>query len=69
VTVDRDLGQAVDAVDVDQVGRRRQPQLHHREQALASGQYPPFVSEFGEQRHRLVDRRRGRVLEWCWIHR
>jgi hypothetical protein len=33
-----DVGQAGDPVDVDQVSRTRQPELHHRNEALAAAQ-------------------------------
>ena len=34
-----------EAVDVNQVLRRRQPQLHHRQQAVAAGEQARFRSE------------------------
>ena len=47
--VDLDIGQLAEPVDVDQGLRLRQPQLHHRDQAVPAGQDPRLGAEPGEQ--------------------
>jgi hypothetical protein len=59
-----DVGQlALERVDVDEVLRRGQPQLHHRQQRVAPGDQPRLGAEPLQQRDGLVDARRARVLE------
>ena len=38
-----------DAGEIDQMRGRRQPQLHHRNEAVAAGKRPAVVAQFGEQ--------------------
>src|SRR5690606_6689176 len=57
-----------DPVDVDEVARGGQAQLHHRKEALSPRQDPPFVSQLCEERRRLLERGGRRVLEWRWVH-
>jgi hypothetical protein len=38
-----------DAPQVDQMRRTRQPQLHHRDQALAAGQHARAIGMLGKQ--------------------
>ena len=53
----------LERVDVDQVLGRREPQLHHRQQRVAAGDEPGLRAEPLQQRDRLVDARRARVVE------
>ena len=55
VAVAADALQAGDAVQIDQMLRRREPQLHHRDQAVAAGERPGLVAERGEQLDRIGD--------------
>ncbi len=58
----RDLAQPVDAVDVDQMRRPRQPERHDRHQALAARQHAAIVGrDLRQRRDRLIDRL-GRVI-------
>ena len=45
-----------------------QPEVEHRDQALAAGEHLGLVAEFGEQRDDLVDGRRCVVVERCRLH-
>src|SRR4029078_9900916 len=65
------LGDAVevlDAVDVDQQIRCRQPHIERGDQALSAGEQPRIVLVLGEERHRLLDRFRLGVCEWRRLH-
>ena len=55
VALAADALQPVDAVEVDEVLGRREPQLHHRDQAVAAGERPRLVAELGEQLDRVGD--------------
>jgi len=57
-----------DAVDVDERRRRREPQFHERDEALASGQHLPVVAVLVEMRDGIVERRGRQVLEAGWVH-
>ena len=58
-----------DRPDVDQVGNGRQPQRHHRHQALAAGDDLGLVAELVEQPDRFGDACRRVVLEPPWLQR
>src|ERR1019366_1426087 len=61
---------ASQVVDVDQVVRRREPQLHHRQQRVAAGQDAGLGTKVSQQRQRVLDARRALVLKWCrYLHR
>ena len=47
--VGADALEVADAAEIDQMLRRGQPQLHHRDQAVAAGQRPGVLAEIGEQ--------------------
>ena len=55
VAVGADAFEVGDAGEIDQMRRRRQPQLHHRDKAVAAGQRPAVVAEFGEQADGFLD--------------
>ena len=56
----------VQIVDVDQVLGRREPQLHHRQEAVASGDEPGLAPEPLQQRDRVIDAGGTFVFERCW---
>ena len=47
------------AAEIDQIGGRGEPQLHHRDEAVAAGQRAAVVAELGEQADRFFDRMSG----------
>jgi len=55
-------------VQVDQVLRRRQAELHHRDQAVAAGQRPGIIAQCREQFNRIGDGRRPVVAERARDH-
>ena len=64
-----DAVQAFDPVDVDQLTRRGEPELHDRDQALPSREHLRVVAVRGEEAERLVEGRRSVVLEARRQHR
>jgi hypothetical protein len=61
-----DVGEiALEVVDVDEVLGRSQPQLHHRQQAVAARDDPRLWAETLQQRDGVVDARRALVFERC----
>ena len=62
------VGQARYPVDVHDIFRHGQLQLHQRDQALASGQHDGFGAVLLEQGDRLLQRFGGEVLEFGWYH-
>ena len=58
-----DVGEIAQAADVDQHRRRRQPQLHEREQRVAAGEQLGVVAVLTEQADRLVGRVGPLVVE------
>ena len=65
---DVDVGEAGDLVDVDQVGRRGEPHVEDRDQALPARQHLAVVAHLGQHRDRLVDGARCVVHEGGWLH-
>ena len=64
-----DVLQLREVVDVDQPRRLREPQLHHRQQAVAAGDDPRVLVRF-QRRDRALQARRPLVLKRCWgLHR
>ena len=59
-----DVGELGEVVDVDQVLGAGQPQLHHRQQAVAAGDDPRLGAEPLERRDRAVHAGGSLVLEW-----
>ena len=59
-----DVGELREVVDVDQVLGAGEPQLHHRQQAVAAGDDPRLGAEPLERRDGALDARRTLVLEW-----
>ena len=54
----------LDAVDVDEMRRLRQPERHGRNQALAAGEHAAVVRRnLGQNRNRLIDRLRRVIAE------
>ena len=66
--VGADALEVADAAEVDEMGRRRQPQLHHRDEAVAAGERPGVLAEIGEQGDGFVDGFRAVVGECAWNH-
>ena len=60
--------QAGDLAQVDEQRRRRQPQLHQRDQRVPAGQRLGVLAAVGERPDRLVERVRGGVVELCRDH-
>ncbi len=60
--------QARDTVDVDEDRGGRQPQFHHRDQALAPGQHPCLIAALGESGERLGQGVGRQVVERCRVH-
>ena len=58
-----------ESTDVDQHRRRRQPQLHQRQQRVAAGEELGVVAVLGEQRDRVVERVGAGVGERGGDHR
>src|SRR5262249_12064996 len=50
-----DVAELAEPVDVDQRLRLREPELHHRDQAVPPGQDPGFRAEPGQQGNRVLD--------------
>ena len=63
VSVVADVRQVGQPADVDQHRRRRQPQLHQRQQRVAAGEQLGVVAVLGEQRDRVVGRVGPDVVE------
>src|SRR5712692_1468165 len=62
------VGEVVDAADVDQDLRCRQPKLHCRNQAVPACEYLCIVGMFGKQCDSFIDRLRRQVIKLCWNH-
>ncbi len=59
---------ARDAVQIDQVGWRGEPELHHRDQTVAAGERAGVVAKVREQFHRIGQSRGPMVIEWARYH-
>ena len=66
--VGADAGELVDSVDVDQDRRPGQPEIHRRDQALATGQKLGLVAMLGLERERLRQRGCRDVFERGRLH-
>ena len=62
------VAEPVDAVDIDEMTRLRQPEAHQGNEALAAGQDLGVIAKFPEQRDGLGERRRGVVREFARDH-
>ena len=62
-----DVGQAFDAVEIDDVVGLHETEVEHRHQRLSARQQLGVV-ETAEQRHGLVDRLRIVIAEGWWLH-
>jgi hypothetical protein len=60
-----DADQLLDLAEIDHVGRRGQPLLHHRDQRVAAGEIFRLRA-LGEQRRGFVDR--GGAMIGCLVH-
>ena len=58
--------EAGDLVDVDEMGRCRQPEAHSGNEALATGQYLGVVPQFTEQSDGFAQALGGMVVEISW---
>ena len=63
------VGEVGEPTDVDEHRRRRQPQLHQRQQRVAAGEELGVVAVLGEQRDRVVDGVGAGVVERGGDHR
>ena len=66
--VGADAFEVGDARKVDQMVGRGEPQLHHRDQAVAAGERARVLAEIGEQGDGFVDGFRAVVGECAWDH-
>jgi hypothetical protein len=57
------IGEVADATDVDEHGRRREPQLHERQQRHAAREELCVLAVLGDERQRLVGRAGAHVVE------
>ncbi len=64
-----DVGQVTDPGDVDEDGRRRQPELHERDQRVATGQQLGVLAVLGQQADGLLGRPCSDVVERRRDHR
>jgi hypothetical protein len=64
----RDALEALDTGEIYQMFRRRHAQLHHWDQAVASGKGPGFIAVFGQDRHCFFDSRWPVICEFTWDH-
>ena len=64
----RDAAQVRDPAQVDQVRGLRETQLHHGQQAVATGQQLGVVAQGGQQLERLRHRAGAVVIEWDGDH-
>ena len=53
-------------IDVYHVLRGGEPELHHREQAVPTGQQPGVRTELLQQRESVFDARRALITKRCW---
>ena len=51
------------AGEIDQIRRRGEPQLHHRDEAVPAGERAAIVAELGEQADRFLDGFRAMVVK------
>ena len=59
-----------DGVDVDQIGRPRQAEIHDRDEALPASQHTAVLRrKFSEEPHRLFQRFRAAIGEGRGFHR
>src|SRR6476660_1738128 len=63
VTVLADEGELVEVVDVDEELGRGEPELHHRQQAVAAGDDARAAAYAAKRRNRPVQARRSLVLK------
>src|SRR4029450_10584493 len=68
VAVAADALEAGNAMQIDQMLRAREPELHHRHQAVAASQRPGLGAQSREQFDRIGHRRRRRMAEWTRDH-
>ena len=66
--VGTDAFEVADVGEVDQMLRRREPELHHRDQAMPAGQRPRLLAEIGKQGHCFADGLRTMVVEGTRYH-
>ena len=57
-----------DRAEVDQMRGSGQPELHHRDEAVAAGKRAGVLAEIGKQGHGLADGFRAVVGETAWNH-
>src|SRR5579885_1612558 len=64
-----DVVQLLHRVDVDQVGRARQAEVHERDEALAPREHAAAVLKLAEEARRLLDRPGGVIRKGRRFHR
>ena len=69
VAVAADALQPGDAVQIDQMFGGGEPELHHRDQAVAAGERAGFVAQCREQFDRIGHGRRPVIAERARNHR
>ena len=59
----------IDAIDVDQAGRTREPKIHRRHETLSASKDFSFLAVRGEEIERIVDGARRKISERDGFHR
>ena len=59
----------IDAIDVDQAGRTREPKIHDRHETLSASKDFSFLAVRGEEIERIVDGARRKISERDGFHR
>ncbi len=63
-----DVAQIVDAADIDQATRLREPEVHERHQALAAGQHFGFAIVAAQEIDGLLERVGTVIVKRRWFH-
>ncbi len=64
-----DAFELADAGEVDEMVRRREPELHHGDEAMPASERPCLVAEIGKQSHRFANGLRPMIVEGTRYHR
>jgi hypothetical protein len=63
-----DIRQVWDAVEINEDGRGGEPEVHHRDQALAAGEHTRVGAIGPEQRQGRIDRSRSMIFKARRLH-